>query len=300
MRVVLPALVLSLVGCGLADYPGEPLIEAHRGAAGYWPENSRMALLESIDAGFDAIEFDLVLTADGVPVLWHDPALSPTKCTTSLFEPLEEDILLRELSFDELSEGYSCGGLPNPEHPNAVVQFQSLMSLDELLEALKHHPAVMMHLDVKVDHSQTAHRKRYASEVLERWYAADLPNSWYVSASEVETLTAFKEYGHTVGREVPTSLIVPHVGADDSEVLVGLKNQVRTVLGVDEYVALAKGADIDALAINHEIADRHGVWVANAEGLDVSLWTINDMADLRHYRKWPIKGLITDYPGDLP
>ena len=55
-----------------------PLILAHRGAAGDHPENSREAFDAAIAQGADGIECDIRISADGVPVILHDPWLNRT------------------------------------------------------------------------------------------------------------------------------------------------------------------------------------------------------------------------------
>ncbi|MEP3562597.1 MAG: glycerophosphodiester phosphodiesterase family protein [Marinobacter sp.] len=47
-------------------------ITAHRGNASLAPENTVSAIQQAINDGSDYIEIDVQLTADGVPVLWHD------------------------------------------------------------------------------------------------------------------------------------------------------------------------------------------------------------------------------------
>ncbi|MCK0105311.1 glycerophosphodiester phosphodiesterase family protein [Marinobacter sp. S0848L] len=47
-------------------------ITAHRGNASLAPENTVSAIRQAINDGSDYIEIDVQLTADGVPVLWHD------------------------------------------------------------------------------------------------------------------------------------------------------------------------------------------------------------------------------------
>lgn len=51
---------------------------AHRGASAYAPENTLAAFEEAIRLGSPAIEFDVRLTADGVPVVLHDETLERT------------------------------------------------------------------------------------------------------------------------------------------------------------------------------------------------------------------------------
>lgn len=54
-----------------------PRIIAHRGASGLAPENTLAAFDAAISVGADGIEFDVLLTADNVPVVHHDLQLSP-------------------------------------------------------------------------------------------------------------------------------------------------------------------------------------------------------------------------------
>lgn len=55
-----------------------PLVIGHRGASGYRPEHSRAAYDLALDLGVDAVEPDIVATADGVLVLRHENEISGT------------------------------------------------------------------------------------------------------------------------------------------------------------------------------------------------------------------------------
>lgn len=52
-------------------------IHGHRGARGLRPENTLPAFELALDLGVTALELDLHLTNDGIPVVCHDPRLSP-------------------------------------------------------------------------------------------------------------------------------------------------------------------------------------------------------------------------------
>jgi glycerophosphoryl diester phosphodiesterase len=53
------------------------LIVGHRGARGLYPENTLAGFAGALALGVDALELDVALTADGVVVVSHDPALNP-------------------------------------------------------------------------------------------------------------------------------------------------------------------------------------------------------------------------------
>lgn len=54
------------------DLRADVTVTAHRGASASAPENTLAAFQAAIDAGADAIEFDVRLSADGAVVIFHD------------------------------------------------------------------------------------------------------------------------------------------------------------------------------------------------------------------------------------
>ncbi|QFU77477.1 glycerophosphodiester phosphodiesterase [Halioglobus maricola] len=56
----------------------DPLVIAHRGASGYVPEHTLESKAMAHTMGADYIEQDVVLTADGIPIVLHDIHLEPT------------------------------------------------------------------------------------------------------------------------------------------------------------------------------------------------------------------------------
>lgn len=87
-HLILPAslMFLSLTACGQEASPPatepdvegatKPLIIAHRGASGLYPEHTLEAYGAAIDMGADFIEPDLVMTKDGILVARHERYLS--------------------------------------------------------------------------------------------------------------------------------------------------------------------------------------------------------------------------------
>lgn len=61
----------------LLDPDRRPVI-AHRGNRAHAPENTLVALTQAVSLGADAVEFDVHLSRDGVPVVLHDETLDRT------------------------------------------------------------------------------------------------------------------------------------------------------------------------------------------------------------------------------
>jgi glycerophosphoryl diester phosphodiesterase len=89
------------------ERPPKPLVVAHRGASIEQPENTIEAFEAAIDAGADAVEFDVRMTADGHAVVMHDPDVSRTTDGTGLVSEmtLEE---IRKLAVPTLEETLRC------------------------------------------------------------------------------------------------------------------------------------------------------------------------------------------------
>jgi len=111
-------------------------IVAHRGHASRFPENSRAGIEAACAAGAAFVEFDVQLTADGEPVVLHDPTLARTA-------GLERRI--RELTLAE-ARGIS---ISEPERFGEAFADERLASLAEVVELLARWPAVRPMVEIK-------------------------------------------------------------------------------------------------------------------------------------------------------
>lgn len=82
-----------------------PLVIGHAAAAGEAPANTLAGVRAALDAGADAIEIDVQLSADGVPVLMHDITVDRT---TNLRGRV------RDLTFAQLQGADAGNGEPVP------------------------------------------------------------------------------------------------------------------------------------------------------------------------------------------
>jgi glycerophosphoryl diester phosphodiesterase len=89
------------------ERPSRPMVVAHRGASVEQPENTIAAFEAAIDAGADAVEFDVRMTVDGHAVVMHDPDVSRTTEGDGLVSDmtLEE---IRKLGVPTLEEALGC------------------------------------------------------------------------------------------------------------------------------------------------------------------------------------------------
>lgn len=115
----------------LAD-PNARLVIAHRGDRAHAPENTLESLMRGVEAGADALEFDVRLTRDGVPVLMHDETVDRTTAGRGR---------VRDMTLAELRTLDARPGSSGWTGARAVVP-----SLEEVLDRLRGVPMV---IDVK-------------------------------------------------------------------------------------------------------------------------------------------------------
>ena len=95
------------------------------------PENTLAAFEYALDAGVDALEMDVAVTKDDVPVISHDPTLNPEICRSTVGK------VIRQLTFDEL-RNWDCGSLINPHFPKQqAVPGARIPALEEVLSRSK-------------------------------------------------------------------------------------------------------------------------------------------------------------------
>ncbi|CAM3300432.1 hypothetical protein G4177_03790 [Corallococcus sp. ZKHCc1 1396] len=94
--------------------------QGHRGARSLRPENTLPAFEAALDHHMTTLELDTVLTADGVPVLSHDPDLFPTKCRHSDGSLLTAPVPIASLTVARLQADFVCDRLleDRPEQTN--------------------------------------------------------------------------------------------------------------------------------------------------------------------------------------
>jgi len=95
-----------------------PLIIAHRGAMTDAPENTQSAFDKAVSYSVDGIEFDVQVTSDGCPVIFHDSTLAKFN---------ENAKSISDLSFQDLS-AYDWGGWFSKKFEN-----EKILTLDQVL-----------------------------------------------------------------------------------------------------------------------------------------------------------------------
>jgi glycerophosphoryl diester phosphodiesterase len=270
------------------DLHNAPLIIAHRAGGGQWPQNSRTAVMNCIDrAGakdpgkrYHGIEIDIVLTKDGHPVLSHDPWVHTTLCQTALGESIGDRILIRDLTLAELQSKFVCGGVPDKDFSQVVPKAEKIMTLDEVLDALKSAPEMVLYLDVKIDGEITASAEAYARAISERLETSRLPNPLYIEGPSAESLSAYRS---AIRAKFVAVLSYPPFSATENPVLTAIKARWFTKLRLRNPLDKAQEAKAGAVTGPKQVITWTAAQQARNNGVEVILFGPNTSKDLNRY-----------------
>ncbi|GAB4360265.1 MAG: glycerophosphodiester phosphodiesterase [Kiloniellaceae bacterium] len=284
-------------------------LQGHRGTRGLMPENSLPAFETALALGVTTLELDTVLTADGVVVVHHDRRLAPQRTRDAAGAWIAEDAppALLDLSAAELA-GYDIGrarpgsrvaqSFPEQAALDGVA-IPTLATVLARAEALSG-GAIRYNIETKIapdSPADSADPKAFAAALIAVIRAAGVAERAAVqsfdwrslqivqrAAPEIATvyLTAEQDWLDTLGRGK----------AEPSPWLGGLAIDWAQVTP-PEAVARAGGA---VWSPYYRDLTEPDLKQAQALGLRVVPWTVNDAAAMAALIDLGVDGLITDYP----
>ncbi len=251
----------------LSRFAEQPLVIAHRGGKGLWPENSLFAFERASALGVDMLEMDLHLSSDGELVVIHDPTLDRT---TNGDGPVAARSLAQLQALDAGYRWSADGGQSHPYRGQGV-------RIPTFTEVLERFPSIPKVIEIKVPDvgmeaqlcdTLTAHQQR---------------DKVIVGSFYDRSLQLFRE-------QCPG--VATSAGPDSVRLLLALNwIGLGSVLS-PSYQALQIPEAHSGLAI----ASRSLLQTASQRGLNVQLWTINEQPDMRRLLDLGADALITDYP----
>jgi glycerophosphoryl diester phosphodiesterase len=245
----------------------DPIVIAHRGGALLWPENTLLAFENAVRLGVDMLEMDLRSTADGVPVVLHDPTVDRTTEGTGRLR----DLPLAELRrFDAGYRWSDDGGRSFPYRGRGV----TVPTLEEVLRAF---PGTPMTLELKEADPELL--EKVCSSL--RTFGAN--HRALVASFDVDALRAFRR----LCPEVATSAT-----ASEARRFVLLSKATTT----PPYVPPAQALQLPERYGPLRVLTPGLIAAARANDLPVHAWTINEEADMRRLLDLGVDGIVTDRP----
>ncbi len=296
-------------------------LQGHRGARGIKPENTLPSFEAAFDAGVTTVETDLHLTADGVPVIYHDAVLSERLCRqlpgNTGPDPAGRP-LLATLTLAQL-RGYAADRNPDPQRFPAqqagVTPLAKIFAehhgfppftpptLAELFAFAADYAGEPGRLAGKSPEQRDRTRQvRFDLELKRVPYRPEwMGDSFDGSAPgllERRTVEAVRAAGR-VERTRVRSFDHRSVRAVRS-----LEPALTTAVLIADTapvnpVALVQEAGASIYCPGLEFLDELQVRQCHATGIKVIPWTVNEPAEWRRLLAWGVDGITTDYPDRL-
>jgi glycerophosphoryl diester phosphodiesterase len=249
---------------------GQPLVMAHRGGGGLWPENTLYAFERATEMGVDVIETEVHSTADNNLVFIHDETVDRT---TNGKGPVNS-LKLQELK--EFDAGYNWtadGGRTFPFRGKGI----TVPTLEEVFTAL---PNIRINIDIKQINPPLA------APLCEMIHSFDMVDKVMVASFSTKALGDFRQ----VCSKVATS-------AGRREVtLFFLMNLI--FLGA-AYAPACHALQIPEYSSGLHVLTKRFLQSAHSRNLKVHVWTVNQVEDMKRLLALGVDGIITDYPDQL-
>jgi glycerophosphoryl diester phosphodiesterase len=241
------------------------LVIAHRGASGEAPENTIEAMALALKQGADALEFDVRLSADGVPVVIHDATIDRTT---------DRHGEVRRLTFAEL-QAADAGHHFSPDGGRTYPWRGLGVRIPALAEVFERFPNPALLIEIKVPEATEGVRGAILAH-----HAAD------------RTMVAsFQE------KALEAVCRPPFSACASQPWIAGLK--LRTVLRLGGRRGYPKAYAVPDFYRRIEVPTRRFVRAAHALGCPVHVWTVNNAERARLLWSRGVSGIITNFPATM-
>ena len=276
-------------------------VVGHRGARGILPENSIVGFDFALSIGVDLLEFDVLLTADDVPVIIHNHELhgSAVRGPDGKFlngeQPRVASLRMEDVARFDIGrlDGATEYGRRFPDQAQLDgIKVPRLTELLHLVSQSKYANACLM-LDLDLAHDSKA-CERMVSIVCNEVRAAGLTDRTLLHSFDWALLAECRRQAP----DMPISFLTQlHENADD--------------VGEDSAILVTPDLDRPGISVPDEVSRSGGsLWcphfseittddLARARELDlcVAVWTVNETEDIDAMIDLGVDAIVTDYPG---
>lgn len=243
----------------------KPIVCGHRGASGHAPENTLAAFRLARELGATWIEFDVQLSADGLPIVLHDDTLERT---TNLGQPLRP----AQLTLAELKK-LDAGSWFGPRFAG-----EKIPTLDEVLAEFGSSLGLNIELKSKLGFETDNGLERKVAEVVRKH---NLQDKVLISSFDPFRLIALYQ--------------------SDPDLRLGALYTDRSKDYTPAFDPFTLAYTFKAVAlhppfglVNETLLNR-----AHNENLQVNTWTVNEVSDMQRLIGLGVDMIITNYPDRL-
>lgn len=289
--------------------PKDVYLIGHRGAAGLAPENTLAAFRRACEIGVDAMELDVLLSADGKIAVHHDFSLKPEIARTSDGRWIENHstLVIKNLTLAELKT-YDVGRLkPNTRYARRYPVLQPadgerIPALAEVIALLKNScpPATQLWIEIKTSPEKpdlTPLPEVVAEAVVDVVRQERLTERTRILSFDWRALVHVQK----IAPEIPT-VYLSLVGRSLNNIKPGQPGASPWTAGIDidDYNGSIPRA-IDAAggrywANYYKQMTYQGLNEAHKLGIQVFVWTVDSRSEMVRLIEMGVDGIITNRP----
>lgn len=247
-----------------------PLVFAHRGGGGLFPENTLEAFKYSAKMGVDVLELDVHSTLDGTLVVMHDERVDRTTDGNGRISEMTLEAVKK------LDAGYQFsndGGKTFPYRGRGI----TIPTLQEIFDSL---PEMTFNVEPKQAEPSVT------KPLCEMIHGRNMTEKVIVGSFRQTAIDEFR----SECAEVATSGTPSEV----SEFLA----MYKTGIG-ESYTPPMQALQIPENLGSLQIVSKDFIETAHRLNLKVHVWTINKTEDMQRLLEMKVDGIMTDYPDRL-
>ena len=282
-------------------------IQGHRGARGLAPENTLPAFARALAIGVTTLELDCAVTKDGVVVVSHDPAFNPDIAREPDGKWLQKPgPAIWSLNFQD-TQRYDVGRI-NPASAYArrwpeqrPVDGTRIPQLADLFALVKKsgNDTVRFNIETKVfppEPALTTTPEDLTRRLVAAIRAGGMEHRAAIQSFDWRTVQIVQKEAPTI----PTVYLTVEKGFMDSIQRDRTSSPWTAGFHVSRHGGsvprMVKAAGGAVWSPYYAETTRDQVKEAQALGLKVVVWTVNEPADMRRMIEWGVNGIISDRP----
>ena len=263
-------------------------LQGHRGARGLAPENTIPAFLAAIEIGVTTLELDVVISADSVVVVSHEPWMSSDICTQPSGEPVpagsRDDFNMYRMTYEEI-RSFDCGSMRHPRFPRQEPTPAVKPKLVDVIAAAEAWtderglPPQFYNIETKSrpesDNEFHPEPATFVRLLIEAIDAGGIRDRAIIQSFDVRTL----QVATRVAPDLDLALLIA------SELDDGFDQNLESL-----------GFEPEIYSPHYPLVTADLIAAARERGIRVIPWTVNEWEEMQRLKEMGVDGLITDYP----
>lgn len=237
-----------------------PKVLAHRGGGTLAPENTLAGIRCGLEHGFHAIEFDVMLTADGMPILMHDDGLGRTVAGSGSISAISSGQLLALDAGSWLAPRFAYARVP---------KFAEVIAFCKANR-------IFMNVEIKPVPGFERETGIAAAKLVQQMFADEI-----AAGQGPQTLPLFSSFSFEAlqaaqrqAPDIPRGFLLDRIP--------------------DDWQAKLEQLDALALHTNHKHLTKELATSVKAAGYGLLCYTVNDVERAREIIGWGVDAFCTD------